>query len=73
MPAVKLTQSSPTVSIIMNCLNGGKYLREAIDSIYAQTYHDWEIIFWEDKASTDHSSEIAKSYGDKLRYFKGDK
>ncbi len=35
----------PTVSVIMNCLNGEKYLKEAIDSVYAQTYKDWEIIF----------------------------
>ena len=34
------------VSIIMNCYNGEKYLKEAIDSGYAQTYDNWEIIFW---------------------------
>lgn len=62
----------PTVSVIMNCFNGSKYLKEAIDSVYAQTYTDWEIIFW-DNASTDNSAEIAKSYDGKLRYFKGDK
>lgn len=59
--------NSPKVSIIMNCLNCEKYLREAIDSVYAQTYKDWEIIFW-DNASTDKSVKIAKSYNG-LRYF----
>lgn len=62
----------PDVSIIMNCLNGEKYLREAIDSIYVQTYNDWEIIFW-DNASTDNSAEIANSYDSRLRYFRGEK
>ena len=62
--------SSPTVSVIMNCLNCEKYLRDAIDSVFAQTYDDWEIIFWEDKASKDKSENIAKSYGYKLRYFR---
>lgn len=57
-----------TASVIMNCLNCSKYLREAIDSVYAQTYKDWEILFW-DNASTDNSAEIAKSYDGKLRYF----
>lgn len=64
-----ITQQPPTVSVIMNCLNGAKYLREAIDSVFTQTYGDWEIIFW-DNASTDNSAEIAKSYGEKVRYFR---
>ena len=59
---------APLVSVIMNCFNGEKYLRTAIDSVYAQTYRNWEIIFW-DNASTDLSSKIAKSYDDKLKYF----
>jgi len=62
--------SQPLVSVIMNCYNGGKYLNEAIDSIYTQTYNNWEIIFW-DNASTDKSADIAKSYDSKLRYFRG--
>ncbi len=66
------SSSTPTVSVIMNCLNCEKYLREAIDSVFAQTYDDWEIIFWEDKASKDNSENIAKSYGYKLRYFRSD-
>ena len=61
----------PLVSIIMNCHNSAKYLREAIDSIYSQSYGHWEIIFW-DNASTDDSAKIAKSYGAKLRYYYGD-
>ena len=61
----------PKVSIIMNCLNCSKYLKEAIDSVYSQTYDDWEIIFW-DNASTDNSAEIVKNYDDKLRYFCSD-
>ena len=56
----------------MNCFNCSKYLEEAIDSVYAQTYKNWEIIFW-DNASTDNSAEIAKKYDDKLRYFTSDK
>lgn len=64
--------NQPLVSIIMNCYNGDKYLGEAIDSVYAQTYENWEIIFW-DNASADKSAEIAKSYTDKLKYFYGEK
>lgn len=62
----------PEVSVIMNCLNCSKYLREAIDSVYSQTFSNWEIIFW-DNASIDNSSQIARSYDSKLRYFRGKK
>lgn len=60
------------VSVVVNCYNGAAYLREAIDSIYAQTYRDWEIVFWDD-ASTDDSPTIAASYDAKLKYHKGEK
>lgn len=58
----------PLVSVIMNCYNGERFLRESIDSVYSQTIDDWEIIFW-DNASTDKSVEIAKSYDAKLRCY----
>lgn len=59
----------PKVSILMNCYNGEKYLKEAIDSIYAQTFSDWEIIFI-DNCSTDNTKEIVKSYNNKIKYYK---
>lgn len=59
----------PKVSIIINCFNGAKYLKEAIDSVFIQTYTDWEIVFW-DNTSIDNSAEIARSYGEKVRYFR---
>ena len=42
--------NTPLVSILMNCFNGEKYLNEAIDSIYVQTYQNWEIIFWDNQS-----------------------
>ncbi|HEY2399610.1 MAG TPA: glycosyltransferase family 2 protein, partial [Steroidobacteraceae bacterium] len=63
----------PEVTVIMNCYNGERYLREAIDSVFAQTFADWEIIFW-DNASTDGSADIARSYTDpRMRYFRGER
>ena len=38
-----------------------KYLRETIDSILNQTYHNYEVIFW-DNQSTDSTASIIKSY-----------
>lgn len=59
----------PKISIIMNCYNGEAYVKEAIDSIFAQTYKNWEIIFW-DNNSTDNSANIAKSFGLRVKYFR---
>ena len=61
----------PLVSIIMNCYNSERFLNEAIDSVYAQTYQNWEIIFW-DNASEDKSGEIAQSYDEKIKYFRAE-
>tara|TARA_B100000780_G_scaffold277972_1_gene250059 strand:- start:876 stop:1808 length:933 start_codon:yes stop_codon:yes gene_type:complete len=61
----------PLVSIIMNCYNGEKFLKEAIDSVMSQSYTRWEIIFW-DNASSDNSAEIAETYGAKIKLFKSE-
>lgn len=61
--------TSPAVSIIMNCLNGERFLREALDSVRAQTFQDWELIFW-DNGSTDRSREIAAEYGPRVRVYR---
>ena len=53
----------------MNCFNGEKYLREAIDSVTEQAYTNWELIFW-DNQSTDRSASIVKSYSDpRIKYY----
>ena len=56
-----MMEDKPLVSIIVNCYNGEKYLRETIDSILNQTYHNYEVIFW-DNQSTDSTASIIKSY-----------
>jgi glycosyltransferase involved in cell wall biosynthesis len=57
------------VSILMNCWNGEVYVREAIESVFSQSFSDWEIVFI-DNCSTDNSPGIAKSFGAKVKYFK---
>lgn len=53
----------------MNCYNGARYLREALASVLAQTFTDWEIVFWDNRC-TDESGVIFKSYSDgRFRYF----
>jgi glycosyltransferase involved in cell wall biosynthesis len=63
------TNDWPNISVVMNCYNSEAYVREAIDSVIAQTYPNWEIIFW-DNQSADGSAEIVKSYcDDRIKYF----
>ena len=66
------TDRNPLVSIIMNCHNGEKYLKESLDSVISQTYKNWELIFWDNKSS-DKSAEIFKSFDDqRLKYYYND-
>ena len=62
----------PKVTVIMNCYNSAEHLREAMDSVFRQSWPDWEIVFW-DNCSTDDSAAIAQSYGEKVRYFLAEK
>lgn len=63
--------NKPEISVIVNCFNEAGLLRETLDSVFAQTFRDWEIVFW-DNASDDGSGDIATSYGDKVRYFRSE-
>ncbi len=67
-----MEQKTPAVSVIINCHNSAPFLRETIGSVFAQTFTDWEIVAWDD-ASEDETPQIAKSYGEKVRYFRGEK
>lgn len=51
----------PLVSIIVPNFNHAPYLRERLDSIYAQTYQNFEVILLDD-ASTDESQKILSEY-----------
>jgi glycosyltransferase involved in cell wall biosynthesis len=52
---------APTVSVVMAVFNGEKYLREAVDSILAQSFADFEFIVIDD-GSKDRSLEILEHY-----------
>ena len=65
----KIENNNPLVSIVIPVYNGEKYLKFAIDSALAQTYKNIEILVVDD-GSSDGTEEIAKSYGNKIRYIK---
>ena len=58
-----------SVSIIMNVRNGAATLREALDSVFVQTFRDWELIVWDDRSSDDGAEIIAEFKDARLRYF----
>ena len=62
----------PLVSIIVNCYNGEKFLKNCLDSIINQSYKNWEIIFW-DNLSNDKSKIMLNEYSKHpLKYFKSE-
>ena len=62
----------PVVTVLMPVYNGAAYLREAMDSILHQTYHDFEFLIIND-GSTDESENIIHSYQDsRIRYLKNE-
>lgn len=51
----------PTLSIIIPVFNVERFLDECVQSVFAQTYQDWEMILVDD-GSTDSSGKICESY-----------
>ena len=60
-----------TFSVIIPAFNTEEHISRSIESVISQTYNNWEIVFW-DNASSDESGSIARSYGEKVRYFRSD-
>ncbi len=55
------TAETGLVSCVIIFLNAERYLAEAIESVIAQTYRDWELLLVDD-GSTDGGAEIARAY-----------
>lgn len=58
----------PLASVIIPTFNRAAFLREAIDSVLAQTEQDFELIVVDD-GSNDATRAVAASYGERVRYF----
>ena len=58
---------NPLFSVIIANYNNGCYLQDAIDSLLAQKYDNWEAIIIDD-ASPDNSKEIYDRYKDDPRF-----
>lgn len=55
----------PLISCIVPVYNGERYLREALDSIFAQAYPNLEVIVVDD-GSTDGTEKVVAAYGERI-------
>ena len=61
-----MTVENPLVSVIIPVYNGARYLGAALESVFAQTYREFEVIVVDD-GSADESGVIAQGFPD-VRY-----
>jgi teichuronic acid biosynthesis glycosyltransferase TuaG len=66
MSKVELPLQNETVSVIIPVFNGERCIREALESVFSQTYTSLEILVVDD-ASTDGTLDILKQYGERIR------
>jgi glycosyltransferase EpsE len=60
----KMIMKAPKISVIMGIYNCAKTLAESIDSLFTQTYKNFELIMCDD-GSKDNTYDIAKRYADR--------
>lgn len=56
----------PTVSVVVPVYNGERYLKEALDSVFAQTFRDFEVICVDD-GSNDGSTTILHEFHNRVK------
>jgi glycosyltransferase involved in cell wall biosynthesis len=70
-----IAEKPMTISVVIPFLNAEKFLADAVESVFAQTYTDWELLLIDD-GSHDSSSSIAltytQSHPERVRYFRNE-
>lgn len=58
----------PKISVIIPTYNRRVYVQEAIDSVLAQTYTDYEIIVVDDGSTDGTGAALQERYGERIQY-----
>lgn len=59
--------SAPLVTVVIPNYNYARFLGQAIDSVLAQTFRDFEVLVI-DNGSTDNSIDVLRGYGNRVRW-----
>lgn len=64
----------PRVSVVMAAKNYARFLPEAVESVFAQTFGDWELVVIDDGSSDDTPRVVRPYLADpRVRYFRSDR
>jgi len=66
-----MSQQAPTVSVIIPAYNAAAFIGETLDSVYAQTFTDFEVIIVNDGSpDTEDLERTLRNYPSTIRYLK---
>jgi glycosyltransferase involved in cell wall biosynthesis len=64
-----MSNKEKSISVIINCLNGEKFIKEAVYSVLNQTHRKLEVIVW-DNQSTDGTAKVVQNISsEKVNYY----
>lgn len=70
-PHLRQTEETPVVSVIMPAYNVAAYIGEALESVFAQTFKDYEVIVVNDGSpDTEELERVLAPYQNRILYFK---
>jgi glycosyltransferase involved in cell wall biosynthesis len=60
--------AKPLVSVIIPTYNRQRLVQETIDSVFSQTFTNWELIVVDDGSTDDTRQALTRRYGNRIRY-----
>lgn len=75
MGADKTSNSRPKVTVYITCHNYGRYVAQAMESVYSQLADDWELLVFDDGSEDDSWTvieKVAQQNPDKVRLFRNE-